>query len=161
MIRLKHPDKRIEVWFEDETRFGQQGALTRVWAKTGSRLTAVRQTEYAWVYLYGAVNPQTGPSLGLLAPTTHTDLMSGDLAMLGRELAPDVHAILILDQVGWHQAKDLKVPEDMTLYPLPPYSPELNPAERLWWYFRIMTGPTEPTTGTTICLRPPGNSGTD
>ena len=63
------PKQRVEVWLQDETRIGQQGTLTRRWAPKGSRPTAVKQTEYEWVYLFGAVNPVTGDSSALLAPT--------------------------------------------------------------------------------------------
>ena len=46
------------------------------------------------------------------------------------------HAILILDQAGWHGAKDLKVPTNISLLPLPPRSPELNPQENIWQFMR-------------------------
>jgi transposase len=43
---------------------------------------------------------------------------------------------MILDQAGWHRSNDLAVPENITLIPLPPYSPELNPVERVWLYLK-------------------------
>ena len=46
---------RVEVWVQDEARIGQQGTLTRVWGETGSRPSAIRQTEYEWAYLFAAV----------------------------------------------------------------------------------------------------------
>ena len=57
-----HPKQEVEVWFQDEARVGQQETLTRRWARRGSRPTVVKQTEYEWVYLFGAVNPVTGDS---------------------------------------------------------------------------------------------------
>ena len=51
------------------------------------------------------------------------------------ELATDVHAVLVWDQAGYHKAKELKIPDNITIIPLPPYSPELNPMENLWHYF--------------------------
>ena len=51
-------------------------------------------------------------------------------------IADDEHAVLILDQAGWHGAKALSVPDNITLVPLPPYSPELNPVERVWLYLK-------------------------
>jgi len=90
--------------------------LTRRWGLRGSRPTAIKQTEYEWVYLFGAVNPVTGDSSALLAPT--------------------VHVVLVLDQAGWHLSKGLRVPANITLLHLPPYSPELNPVERLWAFLR-------------------------
>ena len=51
-------------------------------------------------------------------------------------IAEDEHAVMILDQAGWHGANDLAVPANITLVPLPPYSPELNPVERVWLYLK-------------------------
>ena len=59
---------RVRTFFMDEARLGQQGTLTRVWAKAGSRPAAVRQTRYEWVYLYAAVEPATGESAALVGP---------------------------------------------------------------------------------------------
>ena len=58
------------------------------------------------------------------------------LAQFARTLAPGVHAALLLDRAGWHIARGLGVPDNVTLVPLPPYSPELNPVERVWLYLR-------------------------
>ena len=71
----------------DEARFGQQGTLTRLWASKGSRPTAVQQTKYEWVYLYGAVEPSSGESTALLAPTVNVGTMSVFLQMLSRDVA--------------------------------------------------------------------------
>jgi transposase len=131
-----HPGQKVEVWFQDETRVGQQGTLTRRWAPTGSRPTAVKQTEYEWVYLFGAVNPLTGHSSALLAPTVNTEYMDHHLRFISERVGPAVHVVLVLDQAGWHLSKALRVPENITLLHLPPYSPELNPVERLWAYLK-------------------------
>lgn len=120
----------------DEARIGQQGTLTRVWAPTGSRPTAVRQTEYEWVYLWAAAEPATGASVAMITPTVNTELMNTFLAGLSGTLKEDEHAVLVLDNAGWHTAKALNVPDNVSLLHLPPYSPELNPAERLWAWLR-------------------------
>jgi len=135
-VRDQHPGKRVRWFVQDEARIGQQGTLTRVWARTGSRPSAVRQTEYEWVYLWAAVEPATGASAAMITPTVDTALMQQFLAGLSGTLAPDEHAVLVLDQAGWHVAKALRVPDNLTLLFLPPYSPELNPAERLWAWLR-------------------------
>jgi transposase len=126
----------VRVFFMDEARFGQQGTTTRMWARTGSRPTAVKQTRYEWVYLYAAVEPATGASVALQAPQVNTGTMNVFLKMLGDELGPNDHAVLIMDQAGWHKSRALVVPENITILYLPPYSPELNPVERLWAYLR-------------------------
>jgi transposase len=58
------------------------------------------------------------------------------LARFAASLPTDVHAVLVLDGAGWHEARALTVPDNITLVPLPPYSPELNPVERVWLYLR-------------------------
>ncbi len=96
----------------------------------------MRQTEYRWAYVFGAVNPQTGNSSALIAPTVNTDLMSKHLAMIADAAGDGVHVVLVLDNAGWHVAEALKVPPHMTLRFLPPYSPELMPMERLWCWMK-------------------------
>ena len=120
----------------DEARFGQQGTLTRVWAPRGSRPTALKQTRYEWVYLYAAVEPGTGASVALQAPLVNAGTMSVFLGMLSKELGPMDHAVLIMDQAGWHKARKLVVPDNIVILYLPPYSPEPNPVENLWGYMR-------------------------
>ena len=126
-----HPHKRLTVWFQDEARFGQQGTTTRVWAERGTRAQAIRQVEFEWVYLFGAVCPTTGQAHGCLLPYAETDTMNAYLADFSRNLAPDEHALIVLDRAGWHQSKSLDIPSNVTLLYLPPYSPELNPDEML------------------------------
>ncbi len=58
------------------------------------------------------------------------------LARFSDTLPAGVHAVLLLDQAGWHGQAALQVPANITLLPLPPYSPELNPVERVWLYLR-------------------------
>lgn len=58
------------------------------------------------------------------------------LAEISREIAPNAHAALILDGAGYHVAADLVVPDNITLVPLPPYAPELNPVENVWEFLR-------------------------
>jgi len=58
------------------------------------------------------------------------------LQQFSRELAKDIHAVLVWDQAGFHKSSGLQVPENVTVIPLPAYSPELNPVENLWFYFR-------------------------
>lgn len=120
----------------DEARFGQQGTLTSMWAPRGSRPTAVKQTRYEWAYLFAAIEPITGENVALLAPRADTGLMNIFLQMLSDHLEPMDHAVLIMDQAGWHKAKALVLPANITILYLPPYSPELNPAERVWAYLR-------------------------
>ena len=58
------------------------------------------------------------------------------LAEISKAIAPAAHALLIMDGAGWHSAKGLNVPDNITLLKLPPYAPELNPMENVWQYLR-------------------------
>ena len=69
----------IEIWFQDEARVGQQGTLTRVWAKRGTRPRAPRDTRYRWAYLFGAVCPARGVAAGLVLPFADTAAMNAHL----------------------------------------------------------------------------------
>lgn len=132
----KAQGKPIEVWFADEARVGQQGTLTRIWAKRGTRPRAPRDCRYAWAYLFGAVCPERGVGAGLVMPYADTQAMSAHLGEISLAIAPGAHAILVLDGAGWHASAALKVPDNITLLPLPPHSPELNPVENVWAYLR-------------------------
>lgn len=135
-VKESHPGVSVEVWTQDEARIGQQGTLTSVWALRGSRPTAVKQSEYEWLYLWAAVNPVTGESCAIITPTVSTTLMNEHLKLIGAQVGPKRHVVLVLDRAGWHVAKALEVPPNITLLHLPPYAPELNPTERVWGYLR-------------------------
>ena len=131
-----HPRKRLRLFFQDESRFGQQGTTTNVWAPKGSRPTAVRQTEYEYLWVIGAVCPATGQSEGLLSPRLNTDVINVFLREFSNTLLSDEHAVMIWDGAGFHTSSKLKVPANVTVLQLPPYSPELNPMENLWHYLK-------------------------
>ena len=135
-MKEDHAGQRVEVWFQDEARIGQRGTLTHVWAERNSRPTSVKQTEYEWVHLFAAVNPMTGASSAMLAPHTNTQYMNAHLKFISEAAGPATHVVLVLDGAGWHVGHELKVPANMTPLRLPPYSPELNPVERVWSYLR-------------------------
>ena len=69
-------------------------------------------------------------------PWCDTYAMTQHLAEIARHVDADAHAILIMDQAGWHMSNNLVVPENITILPLPPKSPELNPVENLWHFMR-------------------------
>ena len=124
------------MYFQDEARFGQQGTLARGWGRSGQRFTAVRQTKYDWLYVIGAACPRTGHAVGMLSPYIDTEIINIFLEQFAREIPPGVHVVMVWDRAGFHTAKALKVPESITILPLPPYSPELNPMENLWHFLR-------------------------
>jgi transposase len=135
-IQESHPDEQVQVWFEDEARFGQQGTLTRVWARRGSRPRGVRQTQYTFLYVLTAVCASTGAASGLICPTLNAEVVNLFLEQFSRELPAGVHAVLLWDGAGYHTSEDLRIPKNVSLIQLLPYSPELNPVENLWHYLR-------------------------
>src|ERR1700726_1198466 len=66
----------------------------------------------------------------------HSEAMALHLDEISLAVAPGAHAILLLDQAGWHVSKRLSIPDNITLLPLPPKSPELNPVENIWQFMR-------------------------
>jgi hypothetical protein len=118
----------------DEHRVGLKPILRRVWHKRGRQPLAPCRPRYQWLYEYAFVHPTTGETFWLLLPTVSTALFAQALAQFAAALGvgPAFHVVLVLDQAGWHRSHALTVPDGLTLVFLPPYSPELQPAERLW-----------------------------
>jgi hypothetical protein len=126
----------IEVWFADEARVGQKNKITRRWARRGSRPAAAKDQRTASTYIFGAICPRLGKGAGLVLPRCNVATMSLHLAEMATAVAPGAHAVLLLDQAGWHLSDRLVVPRNITLLPLPAKCPELNPVENVWQFIR-------------------------
>ncbi len=121
----------IRIFCQDETRFGLLPASYRRITLPGIKpITKVSYT-YENFYLYGAVEPITGQSFFLEMP-----LLNGScFQVFLDEFAKVYHSslnVLVLDNGRFHHGKSLQIPDNVILVFLPPYSPELNPIERLW-----------------------------
>ena len=128
-IRARLPKGvEIELWWQDEARIGQKNKLTRRWARRGTRPRAPRDQRTEWAYIFGAICPAKGKGAGLVMPWCDTDAMAA--------LDPGAHAVLIVDQAGWHLTPKLAIPDNITVLALPPRSPELNPVENVWQFMR-------------------------
>jgi hypothetical protein len=132
--RRKNPDHPVEVWAFDEHRLGLKPLLRRIWAKRGERPIAVSTHKYEWVYLYGFVQPTTGGVEWWVANSVNIPLFQQVLDAFARNTGagPNKTVILVLDNAGWHTSPQIVVPEGVRFCFLPPYTPELQPAERLW-----------------------------
>ena len=117
-------------------RVGQKNKLTHRWARKGSRPRAIHDQHTQSTYLFGAVCPQLGTGAALVLPACNSEAMQLHLAEIASKVSPGAHAILILDQAGWHGSAALKVPSNLTLMLLPPRSPELNGQENIWQFMR-------------------------
>jgi len=118
----------------DEHRVGLKPIVRRVWAPRGQRPSVVVDHRYQWSYVYGFVQPRTGRSFFLLLPTVSIPAFTVALDEFARAMGagPDYHIFLLLDGAGWHTSPHLYLPPGLHLIFLPPYSPELQPAEHLW-----------------------------
>ena len=128
------PERPIEVWAFDEHRLGLKPLQRRVWAKTGKRPLARSSHKYKWLYLYAFVRPQSGAVEWWLASSVSVSLFQAVLQAFAEAVGAGKTKtiVLVLDNTGWHVSKKLKLPRGIKLCFLPPYSPELQPAERLW-----------------------------
>ncbi len=104
----------------------------RVWARRGERPLAVGAHRYRWFYVCTFVEPETGESLSLLVDGVDTEVMGWVLRELRAWLGEGEEAWVVLDRAGWHVSGRVEVPEGVRLVFLPPYSPELQPVERVW-----------------------------
>ena len=87
-----------------------------------------------WLYVYGFVHPASGRNPELILPAANTDWMARALEEFARWADPERAKLLVVlvDDAGWHIARRLAVPPNVVLHPLPPCTPELQPAEPLW-----------------------------
>ncbi len=90
----------------------------------------------ASTYIFGAICPKDCKGAALVLPHCNTEAMNLHLAEIATQIAPGAHAVLILDQAGWHLSGRLAVPANITIVPLPPKCPELNPVENIWQFMR-------------------------
>jgi transposase len=135
-VKKKHPEKNIVFGFEDESRYGQKSYFTKIWAKKGTKPIRVKQDGFLCSYLYGIVEPKTGQSFGYVYDHTSKEFMKIFLSEYSKQLNDNDHVFLILDGAKWHQLKPEECPSNITLHKLPPYSPELNPVERVWKFIK-------------------------
>ena len=133
-LQTAHSSSQVELWAMDEHRIGLKPIVRRMWCKRGRRPIITVQHRYKWMYEYGFVCPSSGQTFWLLLPHVSITAYSLALAEFARAVGagPDKQVALVLDQAGWHRSAQLVIPEGLHLVFLPPYSPELQPAEHLW-----------------------------
>ncbi len=127
-----HPGKRVRLWAEDEMRAGLHSTQRRLWATKGQTPVAVFRREYKWLYVHAFVCPADGETSFTLLPSMNKDLMAIACEEFVRDVdseRQDIH-ILLMDGAGSH--RDVPLPDNVIRFPMLPYTPELQPAERLW-----------------------------
>jgi hypothetical protein len=85
----------VEIWFTDEARVGQQGTLTRIWAKRGSRPRALRDRRFEWAYLFGAICPERRIGAAIVMPEVNVEAMNEHLAEISRHISVGAIALLV------------------------------------------------------------------
>lgn len=129
--------ERVRVWVADEHRFGRLPVVRRCWSLRGVRVVVPYATHYEWGYVYEALEVDGAHKLELLFVPAVDKAISNLFLRQIADSDPSARHIVIWDQAGFHaQAGEAGVPANVCLVPLPPYSPELNPVERLGDIFK-------------------------
>ena len=125
------PDRPVRLWVLDEHRYGLLPVIRRVWARRGVRVHAPYATKYQWGYLHEALEVDgTHHTELLFTPAIDRDIHAVFLQQIA-DSDPQALHVVIQDQAGFHlPSNDPRLPQNLRLLPLPPYSPELNPVER-------------------------------
>ena len=116
--------------FEDEASFGRINTPKYCWT-AGSRPAVPCHHIREYRYVYGAVDPCTGDDCFLVTPLCNTDCMNLFLENLSRQYEHD-EILLVCDGAAWHKSGTLKIPSNIHLFYIPPYTPEMNPFEQIW-----------------------------
>lgn len=117
--------------FQDEARFGRRSDPRKCWAPVSLRPVVKLALVREYVYAYAAVSPQDGVIDWMLGGKMDTISMGAFLRQVSNK-HPEEFVMMVLDGASSHCAKHLRIPKNMVLVKLPPYSPELNPVEHLW-----------------------------
>lgn len=136
-VAAAHPEaRRIELWWQDEARVGQKGRETQPGFERGQRPPGRRDDGFASVWRFGAVCPERATGAARALPEASTQAMNLFLMEPSQAVAPDAYARVVRDKAGWHTARGLAIPANLTPLFLPPRSPDLTPAERVWEHLR-------------------------
>ena len=109
-----------------------KGRTGYVWWQYGHTLRGRRDVGYQSAWIIGAVCPARDTAAALVPTRSSTEAMNRFLAELSQAVSAGAHGVVLMDKAGWHTAGNLVVPDNLSLVFLTPYSPELNPIERLW-----------------------------
>jgi transposase len=135
-IPKAHPLDNVDIWFQDEARFGQQNTTTRLWAEKGSRPRAVKHQQFLNAYLFGAVCPGNGKTEALVVPFSNKEGMKLYMEQISKTTPLGRHSVVMMDGAGWHTENVVDEFDNISLIKLPAYSPELNPIEQVWQWLR-------------------------
>ncbi|HLL44654.1 MAG TPA: IS630 family transposase [Segetibacter sp.] len=121
----------LRLYFQDEGRFGRINRVQKCWCRKGIVPKVTQQLIREYSYAFTAVCPQTGDTCSLIMPHANSEAMTIFLQTLAEQQSQE-RIILCMDRAGWHTTNQLKIPKNIIIWFLPPYSPELNPVELIW-----------------------------
>jgi hypothetical protein len=124
-------ERPVRLMFQDEARFGRMARIRRCWSPAPLRPVVDNGYEREFTYVYGGVSPVQGQLDWSLNEKMNTTNMSAFLSQVS-QAHPQEFIVRVVDGASSHKAKELLVPENIRLIPLPAYSPELNPQEHVW-----------------------------
>ena len=124
-------ERPVRLMFQDEARFGRMARIRRCWSPAPLRPLVYNGYEREFTYVYGGVSPLQGQLDWSLNEKMNTTNMSAFLSQVS-QAHPQEFIVMVVDGASSHKAKELVVPENIRLIPLPAYSPELNPQEHVW-----------------------------
>jgi transposase len=130
------PTDRVDIWFQDEARIGQQNTTTRMWAPKGTRPDAIKQQQFEYAHIYGAICATNGKTEALITPNLSKKIMRDHLQLISDATEKGRHAVVIMDGAGWHIESMELAFDNLSIIKLPPYSPQLNPIEKVWSWLR-------------------------
>ena len=117
--------------FQDEAGFGRINKPKYCWCSEGVRPEVPCHHIREYRYAYGAVEPLTGESFFLVMPYCNTICMNVFLEELSKTYRDDL-IVMVCDGAAWHKAKAMKIPDNIKIIHIPPYTPEMNPIEQIW-----------------------------
>ena len=129
-IKLVRPNKPVRIMFQDEAGFGRINTPKYCWTD-GNRPSVPCHHIREYRYVFGAIDPCTGDDYFLVTPLCNTVCMNLFLEGLSKQYA-DEEVLVICDGAAWHKSGTLEVPENIHLFHIPPYTPEMNPIEQVW-----------------------------
>ncbi len=124
-------NKSFRLMFQDEAGFGRINKPKRCWCGDNIRPTVPCHRVREYTYAYGAISPLDGDIVSLVLPKCNTQCMNIFLAEVSNQY-PNDYILMVADNATWHKSKGLIVPENIEIFPLLPYTPELNPIEMIW-----------------------------
>lgn len=131
----KYNFESINLYFQDESRLGLITNQKRVLSVVGVNPVGTYQHSYKYLWLWGSFSPITGDNFMIETSHVNADIFEIYLEEFSKQ-NPKELKVLIIDNAGFHSLKNITIPENIILINIPPYSPELNPAEKVWQWMK-------------------------